>query len=385
MSKILITTESIAGSGHLKAAESLKDGLISMDGNIEVVIRNTLSFVSPLLEKMTRESYLHTLNKAPRLWGWAYGKEGIWSAMFKESLGHMLSFRLSMLIRLERPDVIVCTHAFCLSGFAKAKTKYGFSYSLGAAITDFDVNGFWVHEDVDFYLVAHEKIRDKLIHTYNVPEHNVYVTGIPISPRFQTAVDKKVLRDELGLNREIPTLLLLGGGTGWGPIEEVVEAIEEIQQPLQIVVITGSNEQLREKLKRKQAETHHHLKVEGYVKNMESWMGASDLVVTKPGGLTASEALASGLPLIIYKGIPGQEERNANFLLAHQVAFRAQSKEQLRQLIEDNLMDEKGKLLMLRQRIACVGKPDSSLTCASVIVDKLKNNQHVEVGCYETV
>lgn len=370
MSKVLIFTETIGGNGHYCAARSIQKALAQMDQTIDIKLVNGLSLVSRKLEDTIRQAYLHTLRYAPKLWGKAYSKEGKLSVLFQTPLGQLLAHYLQELITEEKPDVVVCTHAFCLSAVAELKSKHDFQ--LGAAITDFDAHGFWLHDEVDFYLVAHDCLRDKIVKTgYRNAE--IVTTGIPIDPLFNEIgqIPKLTLRKKCGIDEGKPTLLLMGGGMGLGPMDHIIgELVEEFGDTLQIVVVTGRNQLLREKCEADYSE-QSFVRILGYVEDLANYMAASDLIVTKPGGLTSSEALALGLPILITEPIPGQEERNTRFLLAQRVALRVNRSRDVsryvRPFIEDPLFYEQ-----FTDRARNTGRPASARHAAEVILQRSK-------------
>lgn len=376
MGKVLIFTETIGGNGHYMAARSLEKALTEIDPKIETKLICGLSLVSRKLERAIRHSYLQTLRLAPKLWGKAYAREHKLSEVFQLPLGQLLAYYLEELIAQEKPDIVICTHAFCLSAIAKLKSKHAFRF--GAAITDFAVNGFWVHEEVDFYFVGHDELRHQ-IHK-DVHETEIIATGIPIDPLFSEVgkVPKRILRQKIGVQEELPTVLLMGGGMGLGPLDRLIEKIiAEFDDTLQLIVVTGRNEWLRKKCEASYRNSPS-IHVFGYVNHMPHMLAACDLIVSKPGGLTSSEALAMGLPILIIEPIPGQEERNSRFLLARHVALQVNNVAHIcryiRPFIEDPHFYERFKV-----RAQSVGKPDSSRRAAEVILRKLYQKERTLV------
>lgn len=370
MDKVLILTETIGGNGHYQAARSLYQGLSQVEPNLHAEICCGMHRVSRPLEQLTRTVYLNTLQYAPALWGAAYSREGEISDRFRASLGKLLSRRLQEWLEEMQPDVVVCTHAFCLSAMGVIKERMGDRFRLGAAITDFDVNGFWVHPEVDFYLVAHENVAKKIRRRFGVPDQLIFRTGIPIDPDFsRPQPPKTVLRRMLGLDPDRFTILLMGGGIGLGPIEECLHHFRRLLPAAQLVVITGKNRNLYERLQEGFA-GDPRIRLYGFVDSMVHFMNAADIIVSKPGGLSSSEALACGLPLMICQPIPGQEERNSRFLMRKGVALRQDEPEALaRQIL--SLMENPVLLEEMSRRARELGKPDSSLAGARVIQSHL--------------
>lgn len=366
MSKVLIFTETIGGNGHFRAATAIQKALVQLNPRSEVKLVNGLSLVSRKLEAVIRHTYLHTLRFAPKLWGSAYAQEERLSLLFQAPLGQFLSIYLREIIDRERPDLIVCTHAFCLGAVAQLKKE--FDFRLGAAVTDFAVNSFWLHEDVDFYLVAHDDVRETIVQK-GYDQSRVVTTGIPIDPLFSQVVHipKPYVRQRIGVKRDRPTILIMGGGMGLGPIEQVIGYIDDtLYDAVQTIVLTGRNRLLREKCEKLYSD-RPNISVFGYVDDCAYYMAASDLLITKPGGLTSSEALALGLPLIITQPIPGHEERNTRFLLDKQLAFYVSNLEDISRYLFPLLEDE-ALYRQLSDRLRQVGKPSAAHHAAEIIL-----------------
>lgn len=370
MGKIMIMTETIGGNGHFRAAQSLMRGLREVEPDAEVEITCGLPHFSKQLETLTRKVYLNTLQYAPGLWGAAYSKEEEISDTLRDSLGKVLARKLQSFLENSGPRVVVCTHAFCLAALGHLKEREGASFRLGAAITDFDVNGFWVHPAVDFYLVAHPAVTAKLRERYGVPEERIHCTGIPIDPDFsRPRPEKSTLRSRVGWDPDSFTVLLMGGGVGLGPLEECIRHFQLDMPEAQLVVVTGKNRALYRRL---QARFSHreNTHIYGFVNRMANMMGAADLIVSKPGGLTSSEALATGLPLLICRPIPGQEERNSRFLVRHRVALRQDQPRAIPGHIHP-LMQDPRRWEQMSERARNLGRPRSSLDAAKVVLNHL--------------
>lgn len=163
MDKILILTETVAGYGHYSAASSLKKGIELEYPSSEVQIVSILPMISKQLKSLIKKSYLQTLRYAPNLWGACYQWDSRFSKLFRDPMGKFVAHKLRTLIEGLKPQVIICTHAFCLSACAYLKSHTSCSrFRLGGVVTDFDVHSFWIHPAVDFYITAHEEIGLKI-------------------------------------------------------------------------------------------------------------------------------------------------------------------------------------------------------------------------------
>ncbi|MDN4594880.1 MGDG synthase family glycosyltransferase [Polycladomyces subterraneus] len=368
--KVLILTEQIGGNGHFKAAQAIQQGLAYAAPQLQTEIACGLPLVNPSLEQMVRKCYLHTLQYAPHLWGAAYRREGELSHWFKTPLGKVVAKRLKDWVEQVQPRAVVCTHALCLSAMGRIKERMKRPFALGAAITDFDVNGFWVDPTIDFYLVAHERVEQRLRQRFGISPSRIHVTGIPIDPAFSVQQPaKSELRHMLGLDGNRLTVLIMGGGVGLGPMEACLTSFCRDWPEVQLVVVTGKNESLFRRLNNRFGDADQ-VRVLGYVDRMAQWMNASDWIVSKPGGLTSSEALAAGLPLIICRPIPGQEERNTRFLLHQRVAVRQDSPSAIPRQMQ-SMQTDHTQWLRMRAKALQLGRPDSALRAADVILNTL--------------
>lgn len=365
MAKVLIMTETIGGNGHFRAAQSLMRGMERVVPQVPVEIICGLPHFSKQLEKITRKVYLNTLHYAPGLWGAVYAKEEEFSHTFRDGVAKVLAKKLQPAVAREKPRVVVCTHAFCLGALGHIKEQ-GAPFRLGAAITDFDVNGFWVHPAVDFYLVAHPSVAEILVRRFHVPRKKVFCTGIPIDPAFaEERGEKEGIRIRQGWDPAPFTVLLMGGGVGIGPMEACIRQFRKELPEAQLVVVTGKNRLLYNRLAGFFAD-YPRIHLYGFVEEMADLMAASDLILSKPGGLTSSEALATGLPLVICQPIPGQEERNSRFLIREQVAVRQDQPRHVPAQIQS--LTASARWVRMSERAFSLGRPRSALDAAQVVM-----------------
>ncbi|MFD1428116.1 processive 1,2-diacylglycerol beta-glucosyltransferase [Kroppenstedtia sanguinis] len=310
--KVLIVSENF-GSGHTKAAEALAKGIRRSTPGVEVRVVELGCELRPRISKVMLYSYLSMLKQAPSLWKIIYGRHH--SRAFPKwtqwLLYQTLYPRLSDYIRKERPDLVISTHPFSTSGIARLKRK-GDPVTLCTLITDFSAHGSWVQGEVDRYLVPHVGVKEQLAQM-GVEPGKIFATGIPTDSRFWVEQTQEATRDQLGLS-QLPTLLILGGGMGIGQTDRLVKVAAKWKDFMQILVCTGHNRRLKESLERDPELQHPQIRIEGFTDQMPELMEAADLIVSKPGGMTCSETIAKGKPLLIYGSIPGHEERNARFM-----------------------------------------------------------------------
>lgn len=372
--KILMLTETLAGTGHYKAAESLAKAISTINPNAQIKIDTPLTHANPLLEKMANKLYMGTIRHASSLWGWAYKRDRQWGYMGKDILRKYISKRLENYIDLEAPDLIVSTHAFCLGGLAELKNRKARSFHLAAAFTDYWVNSFWVHPEVDFYFVGAMKLKEKLMNEYRIQEEKIHVTGIPIDPKFDGSIDKAGLKTKLGISQPTLHILVMGGGLGIAPYEEILTGLSMVKaDELVVTVITGKNQQAKRSVEEwaQQKRVSYPLIILDYVDNIHEWMAAADVLIGKPGGLTVSEALACEVPFLIYKPIPGQEEQNSQFLLDSGIAIRADNTQQLAESVQKLSEDVEWRQL-IRNRVLEFSKPSAAYDAGIILMKSLE-------------
>ncbi|MDA5109418.1 MULTISPECIES: MGDG synthase family glycosyltransferase [Brevibacillus] len=336
--RLLVVTEEWAGSGHRMAAEALREAAVERCPGVYARVEGGLQSASPALRELSRFFYGQMLRYSPMLWQRLYDREQMWGTALAKPMGAFLARRLLReLLEREQPDVVAATHAYCLSALAHAKQKAGKRFRLVSIPTDFHVNRFWVHPEIDAYVVAHERLAELLERRHGVAREKIRVYGIPVRPAFAAAAreEKASWKERTGLSPDRFTVLVSGGEGGHGGMEEVVRSLLDVTEPLHIVVIVGKNEPIRQRLSLVAERPHplHRLVVKGYEPSIWEWIGAADAYVTKPGGISCAEALALRTPLILYRPLPGQERHNLSFLLGQQAAVWAEKPEEIAAMI----------------------------------------------------
>ncbi|MFM8472570.1 MAG: MGDG synthase family glycosyltransferase [Candidatus Kapaibacterium sp.] len=322
--KILILSVS-AGAGHVRAAEALVEQFSRDQLAPEIVHMDILKYTSKAMRTVYSKAYFDVAKAAPELLGWIYDYlDKPWKN--EKRIRALELLNISLLVKvLERiqPDVVVSTHFLAADIITYLRRKKKYSCPQAVVITDFDAHALWLNRDVDLYCAACEEERAYLM-ALGMPPDKVVTTGIPIHPVFAEEKDRTAMRRKHGLPADKPVILVSAGGFGITNIEHIVEALTRLTLPVTIVVLCGSNERAVEVLRATFADTAapHTVIPIGHTTEMDEYMSAADLLIGKPGGLTSSEVLAKHLPMIIVNPIPGQEERNTDFLLEHGAAWK---------------------------------------------------------------
>jgi processive 1,2-diacylglycerol beta-glucosyltransferase len=366
--RILIATVT-AGGGHLQAALALEEAWKALRPDDAVERVDLLDFVSRLHRKVYADGYVKLTEHAPELYALAFKKTDNPDRNRKLS-----DFRRRFTRHVHRgfirhlkgfePDAVVCTHFLPLEVLEalKSKGEDGHPFTV-CVVTDFEAHAFWIAPSVGLYCVAAEETRASLS-ARGASAGQVAVTGIPIAARFSEPIDRQAVRLRHGFRTDLPVVLVLSGGFGVGPVAEVLAELDKVGAPFQTVVVTGRNAELRRTLAGQ--DRHHPTDVLGFVSNMHELMAVSDLILTKPGGLTSSEALAMGKPLFILNPIPGQEAANSDFLLERGAAVKVNRVQDLPYRLERLLGSP--KLKDMSRAAKALGRPGAARDiCAETV------------------
>lgn len=310
------------GGGHVKAAESIKECVLQYHPGSRALIIDTLNYVNPIIDKLIVGSYLNTVKKTPQLYGKLY-ELSEWGENINDlskAVNKLLSFKVKSLINEFKPSIIVCTHPFPLHMVSNMKMENKMDIPIVAVLTDMVAHSLWIHGNVDAYIVSHDFMKQEM-KKKGVSEALVHPIGIPVSECFLSRKNKAALLREFGLEDKL-TILMMGGSLGFGEIKDTFKSILKSSRDPQIIVLTGKNMKLKRQLEKYSFNTSKMVKILGYTNRVSDFMDVSDFIITKPGGLTVSEALIKGLPMFIISPIPGQEEANSHFLLNNGVAVR---------------------------------------------------------------
>ena len=320
MKKVLIFYASYGG-GHLSAAKSIKAYIDENYKDYQTQMIDCVEYISKALDKVTTGAYKEMAKKAPWAWGKVYYKsqEGFISKVSSVS-NKIMAVKMAKLFRTYNPDIVISTHPFGSQMTAYLKKKGKTNCTLTTVLTDFKSHDQWLigSEHTDFFFVSNDLMRQSLIDS-GISEDKVFSTGIPISKRFMEKFNKEEIFKEFSLNPNKKTILFFGGGEyglGMQKTIGILNSLANSNYDIQVIAIAGKNVKLKKTFedivsKNKKEDT---IKVLPFTNKVPELMHISDLVITKPGGLTTSESLACNLPLILINPIPGQEEENAEFL-----------------------------------------------------------------------
>ncbi len=368
--KILLLHAS-AGAGHRRAAEALSKAFIQARPDAEVKVCDILDYTAGVFRKTYSEGYLDLVRKAPELWGYFYSeadrRAGVpWRKEIRAFFNKVNTLAFLKFYREYDPDIAVCTHFMPLQLLTRASRRRRRHARVYCAVTDFAVHALWILENTDAYYVAMEEARRHLVRR-GQPADRVKVTGIPIDPVFQQGQSKANALQALGLPSDLPVVLLLGGGFGVGPTLELIRAFGQEEPVCRLVVVAGANAKLKAEAEALAATIRTPVVVHGFVSNIHVMMDACDLVISKPGGLTTSEVLAKGRPMLVINPIPGQEQRNCETVLEAGAAARLFEVEDAYFKVK-SLLEDREHLARMSGQARRMGRPGAA---AEIVADIL--------------
>ena len=363
MLKILILSASI-GSGHTKAAQAIQCVMRNAQCVMNVRVVDFMAKDISTLNWLTKKFYLAALRFIPdlydRIYKFADGRKvGVTARFFSSALMYLPFARL---LNEFRPDVVICTHPFpeaaaSLWKFLHAKSEKNFL--LAAVLTDYSLHEIWIFSEVDAYFVATEEMQLELA-THCRAGQKIFATGIPIEEKFSAI--KKIAASTR------TTILIMGGGLGLGSIEETLMELSKVQSPLKILIVAGQNENLLTRLKKLREKIPHEVEIFGYVSDVHKLMAAADLLITKPGALTMTEAFAMGLPLILHAPIPGPEFKNAAYAVANGAAINVG--EQKISAVVEELLKNPARLAEMKFNAKKIAKPLAAMEIVKKLLDE---------------
>lgn len=335
MKKIIIFYGSYGG-GHLSAARSIKEYIENNYSNTEILMLDCMEYISKTINKVTTRAYSSMAKNAKWAWGQIYyhSSKGPLFSITNNSQ-KLLALKLNKLLQEFEPDLIISTHPFSSQMCAYLKNKYKISSKIATVLTDYAPHVQWLMypEQVDYFFVAHEKMKLELV-KHGIEENKIYATGIPLSNRFLAHYDKENILSEFNLSPTRKTILFFAGGEyGFGKDKtlNILRTLIKSFSNFQIIAIAGKNKKMQNYFEElvKENNVSEFVKILPFTNKVPELMSISDLVITKPGGLTTTESLASGLPIIVINPIPGQETENAEFLEENNVGIWLKDKDNI--------------------------------------------------------
>lgn len=370
---ILILSAS-TGGGHMRASKAIESYMLKQDKDINVKIVDSLLYISPILNKTITSGYVYLATKTPKLYGKLYdlsNKDRKFSN-FVTRINNIFANKLLPLIDDFKPDVIITTHPFPTEMVSRLKLKNEINIPLICIMTDYAPHKAWLSEKVDAYIVANDDMVAKMV-AQGVSEEHIYPYGIPVDEVFFEEEEKQLVLEELNLDKNLPTILMMAGSFGVANVFDIYANIIDIDLDFQIILVTGKNKKLYNQFEEVVGNSPKNTKLIYFTNEINKFMQASDIIITKPGGLTVTEALACNIPMAIFDAIPGQEEENAEFLIKHNMAVRISDGNSCREAIV-RLLEDNGKLENMKEACKSFDKNDSSKNIFLLLNELIENN-----------
>lgn len=370
--RILIVSASI-GSGHNQAALAIKEQLHCQYPQAHVDIVDFLTYGGgSTWGNFIKDTYLKMLHVFPDMYDFLYRWTSGRGHRVKNLLAYSSKKRMQKLYQQYLPDILVFTHPFPCAAAAYLRRKGLLDTPLAAVVTDFAVHPLWIYEEVDIYCIADDTLKLQLM-IKGIEPSRVVASGIPISRRFAEMRKNTELDSQLGLRQDDPVIMIMGGGLGLGPLAEVLESIEQFATRLQMIVVAGNNTEIMPYLENKAKVSRHDIYIFGFTSEVDTLMGMAQLLITKPGGLTTSEALTKGLPMLLVPAIPGQEEENATFLVRQGTAIRVRDIGAIPRHLHRLLVKKPEVLQSLKQAAERLAKPEAASHIAGFVLRLAKS------------
>ena len=369
MTRLLILSVS-AGNGHVRAAQALAATAAHLHPPVAATHVDAMAHVASGFRKVYTDWYVQLVNRAPEVWSYIHQKtdetpHSATSQRLRRGIERVSAGALLREVKRVAPEAVICTHFLPAELLMREQSKGRFDRPIWLQVTDYDLHNMWIVPGMAGYLAATDEVAFRM-RARGLPGDRVHVTGIPVMPAFAEPGAPALARDacvaRLGLDPARKVVLVVSGGAGVGDIASMVErmlVLEGEGSDFQVVAVAGRNAAAYESLKLLARAVPDRLVAFGFTNEMEKLMAAADLVVTKPGGLTISECLALGKPMLLVSPIPGQEEHNAGFLMEEGAAWLAYDGIGLEYKIA-RLMARPDVLARMAQRSASLGKPDAA-------------------------
>lgn len=356
MKKILIASLK-AGAGHMMAAKALEDTLLQQKEKFEVKNVDFLEYSTILSQDFYGKWYLDIVNKVPQFYGWLYDNLDDNTKDSRLIFDRINAQKFKEFVFAYEPDLIICTHFVPADILTHWRVKYQKKYKVVVTVTDYEAHRLWAEKKVDEYYVATPEMIEELT-KFEVKAEKIISTGIPIDPKYNQNFDLPTIREKYNLTNNF-TILVASGGFGMGPVEQIIKKLHQLPNSLNILVMTGNNSILLKSLNKIPDQAHQNKIIFPFIDNDQELMAVSNIIIGKPGGLTTSEALVVGRPIIVINPIPGQEIANANYIARNLAGLQADDLDEVIKIVK-NLLKRPDLLETLTKNSQRLAKPHAA-------------------------
>jgi len=365
------------GAGHGMAAKAIAEAFALNYPEFEVKTANVLDFAFEIFRAGLPRAFNYVTSKVPILYKWIYiyfnrrsrhvFLNGTSDVFIKRS--HFVKF-----INEFNPDFILSTNPLPMQLVSLTKHKKIIDIPSANVCTDYGFHSLWYNKDVNYYFVANEDIKKALV-GHNVSQEKIIITGIPTSSKFSKEINRDKILESLNFDINIPTLLIVGGKIKYSALSKIIKRIKEnlpaqAGNKMQFIIVAGRDKKLRKELINSNLSNGRNIKTFGFVDNIQDYMTASDLILTKAGGLTVAECMQKNLPMVINDFIPGQEEDNVKYIVAHGAGIEVKNMGEAVRTIIDTISRPE-KILEMKKNCRKIAKPGAAKELADFVVSKL--------------
>lgn len=376
MKKILIFYGAYGG-GHLSAARSIKNYLEANYKDCEILMLDCVEYINKYLNKISTTAYKEMAKKAPWIWKKVYNNSEHGAlAKISTTSNKLMSRKLNTILQEFSPDLVISTHPFSNQMCTNLKKNKKIKCKIATVLTDMAPHSQWIinSEYIDYFFVSNREMREALSDS-GIADFKIFVTGIPLSEKFKYTFDLDSIYNDFELDKKKTTVLFFAGGEfglGRKRTSLVFRALIRLCKNYQIVAISGKNKKMYLKFKNlvDSYGVSDRVKVLEFTDKVPELMAISNFVITKPGGLTTSEALVSGDPLILINPIPGQEEENAEFLVRNNVAIWIKKEDNIARILK-NIYRHPEKIEEMKKNIPNLAKPNSTKNICDILMDTI--------------
>ncbi len=363
MKKTIMLLSAPIGAGHMQAAKAIKQEFLKRD-DVEIIEADVFDFVPGFFGRMLLSSYLFLLRMIPGGYDFLYkwGDKSN-SLLLRHFVNWIFSFAAYKLIKEKKPDLVIATHVTPAGIISLYKKRYKKSTPLFGIVTDYAMHKWWIYNEIDAYIVVDKSIFAGYLQDIQ-PYQQIWDMGIPVQSEFFSNTDKLILKKQLGLDANSFICLLSGGGEGLLPMQKILTKWNDYAKNnpnIKFIAICGKNSVLQNQLLGLKLP---YVDVLGFVDNVYDYMKVSDLMVSKAGGVSVTEAIVCKLPIVIYKPLPGQEVINTSFLEKKGIAVVVSDEQAICNFLANVDNEKLNEIKTMQEQFA---KPFAS----KMIVDKI--------------
>ncbi|HNX90327.1 MAG TPA: glycosyltransferase [Candidatus Omnitrophota bacterium] len=373
MKKIIIMY-STSGLGHKYTGEGILQALQKREKEIDVKFINILDYGNGFFKFLHFKFYVTLMKYAKKLWAFLYylSDMPVTSTIIRKTL-HALDSKswrgLEELMIKEKPDAIIATHFFLTSIAHSIKSNPALKVKLYLMVSGFGMHNVWFSKDIDHFFVGSDDVQKDLMKR-GIHYEDITVTGMPTKDAFKAQGDVVKLRAEFGLDAEKKTVLLLSGGYGVAPIESILGSLRLVKAPIQVIAICGYNEDAYANVNKNKDKYGFPVKAFGFTDKVPELMSVSDLIITKAGTSSITQAMAMCLPMILFSYVPGHETPTVEYLLESGVALEARNMGEIPALVDDILLD-KDLYDKMKKGLEKIRKPNAADEIVDIVLEDL--------------